>query len=109
MPDDQEDKKTEAEEESVTTPGTPEAVEFDDDEVAEHQAEREERESEADAKDQDRTARFDPILKERAKVVGVNPHNFSGKDAENELGKAVAKAEEEQNINQAGNTTNEEV
>lgn len=56
------------------------------------EAERIEREAEIDAKVADRTSRFDQLLKERARAVGINPDNF---EEEHVLGETVTKAEAE--------------
>ena len=59
---------------------------------AENEAKRIEREAKIDAEVATRTSRMDQDLKERARVVGINPDNF---EEEHVLGEAVTKAEAE--------------
>lgn len=65
-------------------------------EVDPEDPERLEREAEIDAAVANRTSRMDQDLKERARVVGINPDNF---EKEHVLGEAVKKAEEELEAN----------
>lgn len=55
------------------------------------EAERIEREAKIDNDVATRTSRYDQDLKERARVVGINPDNF---EEEHLLGEAVVKEEE---------------
>jgi len=53
------------------------------------------RESKIDAEVTNRTARYDQVLKERCRAAGINPDNY---ETEEELGAALIKYEQENNI-----------
>lgn len=61
----------------------------------EKRKEEEARQAKIDAEVATRTSHFDQDLKERARVVGINPDNFA---EEQELAKAVEKLELENNV-----------